>query len=118
MNKSWTEAESLYTSIYSLDIDLYLGGINKMQKETQTKNTHSPNLATILMVEKVIKEEDIMSVADLKRKLPKKVMHKTLLQILDYLQVSGKIVMGPKGIFWTYMPHKELERLIKGGTEV
>ncbi|MFH0798382.1 MAG: hypothetical protein V1906_03150 [Candidatus Woesearchaeota archaeon] len=84
----------------------------------ETKNIHSPNLATILMVEKVIKEEDIMSVADLKRKLPKKVMHKTLLQILDYLMVSGKIVMGPKGIFWTYTPRKEMDELIRRGTRV
>ncbi len=118
MNKDGAEAEDLNINIYPLDIDLYLGGINKMQKETQTKNTHSPNLSTILMVEKVIKEEDIMSVADLKRKLPKKVMHKTLLQILDYLQMSGKIVMGPKGIFWTYTTRKEMDELMKRGTRV
>lgn len=80
--------------------------------------THSPNLNTILMVEETLKNGELVSLADLKRKLPKMVMHQTLLQILDYLQLSGKIVIGTKGILWVFAERKELNELIKRGTEV
>ncbi len=79
---------------------------------------HSPTLNTILMVEETLKNGDLMTLAELKKKLPKKVMHQTLLQILDYLQLSGKIVIGTKGILWVFTERKELNELIKRGTEV
>ncbi len=80
---------------------------------------HSPNLNTVLMVEDILKEaEEVMTLAELKRRLPKKVMHQTLLQILDYLQLSGKIIIGTKGILWVFTPRKELDELIKRGTEI
>ncbi|MBI2558200.1 hypothetical protein HYW20_02670 [Candidatus Woesearchaeota archaeon] len=82
------------------------------------KLTHSPTLNTILMVEDVLKNGDLMTLAELKNKLPKKVMHQTLLQILDYLQFSGKIIIGTKGILWIFTEKKELNELIKRGTEV
>ena len=82
------------------------------------KLTHSPTLNTILMVEDVLKNGDLMTLAKLKNKLPKKVMHQTLLQILDYLQFSGKIIIGTKGILWIFTERKELNELIKMGTEV
>ena len=56
---------------------------------------HSPTLNTVLMVEEILKEaNEVITIAELKRRLPKKVMHQTLLQILDYLQLSGKIIIG------------------------
>ncbi len=80
---------------------------------------HSPNLNTVLMVEDILKEaEEVMTLAELKRRLPKKVMHQTLLQILDYLQLSGKIIIGTKGILWVFTPRKELDELIRRGTEI
>jgi len=80
---------------------------------------HSPRLNTVLMVEDVLKEAgEVITLAEIKRKLPKKVMHQTLLQILDYLQWSGKIVIGTKGILWVFTERKELEDMIKRGTEV
>ncbi len=45
-------------------------------------------------------------------------MHQTLLQVLDYLQLSGKIIMGTKGILWIFAERKEIETLIKKGTEL
>jgi len=81
--------------------------------------SHSPNLNTVLMVEEVLKDiGELVSVAELKRRLPRKVMHQTLLQILDYLQMSGKIIIGTKGILWIFAERKEIEELIKRGTEV
>lgn len=71
------------------------------------------------MVEDVLKEAgEVISLAELKKRLPKKVMHRTLLHILDYLQYSGKIIIGTKGILWVFAERKELEHLIKKGTEV
>jgi hypothetical protein len=82
-------------------------------------NLHSPTLNTVLMVEEILKElNELITVAELKRQLPRKVMHQTLIQILDYLQISGKIVFGTKGILWIFTPRKELNKLIEKGMEV
>ena len=89
-----------------------------IQLKKKEKSAHSPTLNTILMVEETLKNNDLMTLAELKRKLPKQVMHQTLLQILDYLQLSGKIVIGTKGILFVYSERKELNELIKRGTEV
>ena len=88
-----------------------------IQIKEKERLAHSPTLNTILMVEEVLKNGDLMSLAELKKKLPKKVMHQTLLQILDYLQISGKIIIGTKGILWIFAERKELNKLIKRGTE-
>ena len=80
---------------------------------------HSPKLITVMMVEDVLKDVgELVTLAELKRRLPRKVMHRTLLQIVDYLQLSGKIVIGTKGILWVFTERKELDRLISRGTEV
>lgn len=89
-----------------------------IQVKEREKLAHSPTLNTILMVEETLKNGDLMTLAELKKRLPKKVMHQTLLQILDYLQLSGKIIIGTKGILWIYAERKELNELIKRGTEV
>ena len=59
-----------------------------------------------------------MSVAELKRKLPRQVNHNTLMAILEYLERSGKIVTGLRGITWIYTDSKILRELIKKGTEL
>lgn len=80
---------------------------------------HSPTLKTVLMVEETLKKESSpMSVAELKRKLPKQIMHNTILQILDYLQECGKIIIGTKGVLWIFTEREELNKLIQRGTEV
>jgi len=83
------------------------------------KTIHSPTLNTVLMVEETLKDAgQVITLAELKRRLPKKTMHQTIITILDYLQISGKIVIGTKGILWVYADRKELDDLIKKGTEV
>ena len=83
------------------------------------KTIHSPTLNTVLMIENTLKKSgDLLTLSELKRKLPRKVMHQTLLKILDYLQYSGKIIIGTKGILWIYAERKELNDLIKKGTEI
>ncbi|MDE1833453.1 MAG: hypothetical protein KGH58_03480 [Candidatus Micrarchaeota archaeon] len=88
-------------------------------KARQVEVLHSPRLSTVIMVEQTLKDfGGVIKVAELKRRLPRKVMHSTLLGILDYLQKSGKIVIGTKGVLWVYAPKAELDRLTKGGLEV
>ena len=88
-------------------------------KQKQIINVHSPTLNTVFMVERTLKRvNEIITVAELKRKLPKQIMHQTLMQILDYLQLSGKIIIGTKGILWIFTERKELDALIKKGLEV
>ena len=87
--------------------------------QTLKVSEHSPNLNTVLMVEEVLKEVgELLTLAELKRKLPRKVMHQTLIRILDYLQISGKIVIGTKGILWVFTERAELNKLIRKGTEI
>ena len=84
----------------------------------QIQVLHSPRLATVLMVESVLKDaREVIKVSELKKRLPKKTMHSTLLQILDYLQESVKILFTSKGVIWIYRSHAELENLKKGGLE-
>ena len=97
--------------------------INKMARtikvDEKEKIIHSPTLNTVLMVEETLKNSgELLTLAELKRRLPKKVMHQTLIKILDYLQFSGKILIGTKGILWIFAERKELNDLIKRGTEL
>ncbi len=106
--------QHLYISTYLFDIYLY-----KMTQTQILEGGHSPTLNTVLMVEEVLKEAgQVLSVAEVKRRLPRKVMHQTLLPILDYLQMSGKIVLGTKGVLWIFAERKELDSLIKKGMEI
>ena len=102
-------------------MNLYTKGI-KMSQTTileKEKTMHSPTLNTVLMVENTLKKSgELLTLSELKRELPRKVMHQTLLKILDYLQYSGKIIIGTKGILWIYTERKELNDLIKKGTEI
>ena len=72
------------------------------------------------MVEKVLKKyQDMpMKLSELKTKLPKQVMHQTLVMILEYLYESGKILYGPKGIQWIYATPEHLKRMMNGTIEI
>ena len=71
----------------------------------------SPTLNTILMVEDTLKNspDSVVTVAELKKLLPRQVNHNTLMVILDYLEQSNKIAVGIKGITWIHsrsqLPH-------------
>ncbi len=71
----------------------------------------SPNLDTVLMVEETLMNiGEVITVAELKRRLPKQVMHQTLIKILDYLFYSGKIVFHDDKVLWTFNPKSKLKR--------
>ncbi|MFH1521263.1 MAG: hypothetical protein ABID61_06465 [Candidatus Micrarchaeota archaeon] len=88
-------------------------------KDVQIQLMHSPTLNTVIMVEAVLREaKEIIKISELKRRLPKQVMHSTLIQILDYLQSSGKIFITTKGIVWVYRSPAELEKIKQRGLEI
>jgi len=80
----------------------------------------APNLNTVIMVENTLKnmEESVITVAELKRKLPRQVNHNTLKVILEYLEVSNKIVVTMRGITWIYNPNPNLQKAIAEGLEL
>lgn len=72
----------------------------------------SPTLNTVLMVEEtILNAGDILTVGELKRMLPKQVMHQTLMAILDYLEYSGKIIFHDEKILWTFKPQSTLRKM-------
>jgi len=90
-----------------------------MLKQINKTLEHSPTLDTVLMVEETIKKaREVISIAELKRRLPRQVMHQTLLKVLDYLQFSGKILFSTKGIVWIFTERKELVEMAKRGLEL
>jgi len=75
---------------------------------------HWPTLKTVLMVENVLKEaEEDMSIEELKRKLPTKVMDQTLRLILAYLENKGDILVDDKGITWIRNDNPRFLEMIK-----
>ena len=84
------------------------------------KLEHSPTLNTVLMVEETLKKIDnsIVTIAELKRKLPKQVNHNTLRAILEYLEESNKIAVSLKGITWIHNTNENLRKAITKGLEL
>ena len=84
------------------------------------KLKHAPTLNTVLMVEDTLKnmDESLITVAELKRKLPKQVNHNALKTILEYLEESNKIAVSIKGLTWIHNTNPNLRAAIKRGLEV
>ena len=84
------------------------------------KLDHSPTLNTMLMVEEVLKnmDESVITIADLKRKLPRQVNHNTLKRILEYLEESNKIAVTIRGITWIHNTNANLRKAISKGLEL
>jgi len=84
------------------------------------KVEHSPTLNTVFMVEETLKNmgESVISVAELKRKLPKQINHNTLKLILEYLEESNKIAVTMKGITWIHNANPNIRKAIKEGLEL
>ncbi|MEX2017207.1 MAG: hypothetical protein WD876_01930 [Candidatus Pacearchaeota archaeon] len=80
---------------------------------------HYPNLKTVLMIENVLRNADTMITReDLKKRLPKGIMHQTLNIILNYMEERGLILDSHKGILWIHNPNPKLKKAIAEGREV
>ena len=73
---------------------------------------HYPNLKTVLMVERTLKNAgQLMTKKELNDALESKVMWQTMEVILEYLEESGKILTGKKGILWIYNENPLMKKL-------
>ena len=71
------------------------------------------------MVEDVLKKANLAVTREqLKKRLKRKVMHQTLNVVLKYLEDSGKILDGRKGIVWIYNSSPKLDKAIREGLKV
>ena len=88
--------------------------------EAATKLEHSPTLNTVIMVEETLKnlDESVVTIAELKKRLPRKVNHNKLKTILRYLEESNKVLMTVDGITWIFNPNPRLKRAIATGLEL
>jgi hypothetical protein len=87
---------------------------------TMQKLEHAPTLNTVIMVENTLKNmnSSVITVAELKRQLPRQVNHNTLKTILEYLEESNKIAVTMKGITWIHNTNSILRKAIKEGMEL
>ena len=87
------------------------------KKRLVKRKVSSPTLATIRMVEDILKNLELYTIkfSDLKRQLPRKVNHNTLKEVINYLQESGKVYVRVDGITWIYNPSKKLTKAIVEG---
>ncbi len=85
-----------------------------------TNFEHSPTLNTVLMVEETLKNTDksVVTIAQLKKMLPKQVNHNTLKVILTYLEYSNKIAVTLNGITWIHNTNPNLRKAISKGLEL
>jgi len=81
---------------------------------------HSPTLNTVLMVEHTLQtmNESLITVADLKKILPKQINHNTLMTILTYLEAGNKIAVSLKGITWIHNTNPRLRKAISEGLKI
>lgn len=81
---------------------------------------HWPTLNTVIMVEDALKKmnESVISIAELKRKLPRQVNHITLMVILRYLEKSNKIAVTLNGITWIENNNPNLKKATLQGMEI
>ena len=84
------------------------------------KLKHAPTLNTVLMVETTLKNigESVVTIAELKRNLPKQINHNVLKIILEYLEESNKIAVSLKGITWIHNTNTNLKRAIARGLKL
>lgn len=88
-----------------------------LQRTKLQKAKPSPTLNTVIMVEKAIQDSNnsLVTVAELKRVLPKQVNHNTLMVILEYLDKCNKIDFRWKGIVWLENNNPNIRRIVKYG---
>lgn len=91
-----------------------------VSSEAIHKYETAPNLNTVIMVEETLRnmDESVITVAELKRKLPRKVNHNKLKIILRYLEESNKILMTMDGITWIFNSNPNLRKAISKGLEL
>ena len=82
------------------------------------KAIHYPNLKTLIMIEAFLeKQNKPVSKNYILENLKKSVMRQTLNICLEYLELSGKIFIGQKGVEWTFDENKKLKTQLRKAAE-
>jgi len=80
---------------------------------------HEPQLDTVLMVEKAIKDAaEHPSRMELWRSLPRKIQYQTFKRILEYLEASNKIVFNRGRIVWVAADNPKLKKLLQESVKI
>ena len=84
-----------------------------------SKVLHEPQLDTILMVEKAIRDaQEYPSRMELWRSLPRKIQYQTFKRVLEYLEASNKIVFNRGRVVWAAADNPKLKRLLEESVKV
>ena len=88
--------------------------------EAYPRYEHSPTLNTVIMVEEALRnmDESVITVADLKKILPRKVNHNKLKVILRYLDESNKIFFSVDGISWIENSNPNMRKATSQGLKI
>ena len=80
---------------------------------TSVLKGHDPRLASIEMVEDVLKEHhEFASKSALQRSLPRTIQTQTFNRILDYLEKSGKIMFTKdRAVVWIFSSDPKLKKV-------
>ena len=80
---------------------------------------HYPKLDSILRVEKAIQDsEDYPTRMELWKSLPRQMQYQTFKLILDYLEMSNKVMFQEDKIIWIFPNNKKLNELIQGAVKI
>ena len=83
------------------------------------KILHEPQLDTILMVEKAIKEaETYPTKRELLKCLPRQIQYQTFNRILEYLEGSNKIAFDGRKIVWVFADNPKLKALLENSEKL
>jgi len=83
------------------------------------KVLHEPQLDTILMVEKAIREaKSYPTKKELLKNLPKQIQYQTFNRILEYLESSNKIVFDGRRIIWVFSDNPKLKQLLESSIKL
>lgn len=90
-----------------------------LKQSLEQRHGSSPTLNTVRMVEQALQaaNESVVSVAELKRRLPRQVNHNTLKAVLEYLEESNKIAVSLKGLTWISNDNPRLREAVARGLE-
>jgi len=84
-----------------------------------TNVLHEPQLDTILIVEKAIREsKSYPTKKELLKSLPKQVQYQTLNRILEHLESSNKIVFDGRRIIWVFPDNPKLKELLESSVRL
>jgi len=84
-----------------------------------TKIIHEPQLDTILMVERAIRDaESYPTKKTLLQSLPKQIQYQTFNRILEYLESSNKIAYDRRRIIWIFPDNPKLKKLLDASVKL